>query len=158
MTVLFLCVSINHSATRHNISISDLHTRHQCHQPRIVAIKHRRLQIQISTIYSIYNIYISIIVSTKGSLAHSPYHCLSIYRYPQLRFCVNKSVNLLQSRAGVRQLDSSFYCSELFGVMLPSHGNVLLYHIINNHIQSVDDQSTAAHYTQYTHAHSNERW
>ena len=42
--------------------------RHQCHQPLIVAIKHGRLQIQISTIY---NIYISIIVSTKGiSLAH----------------------------------------------------------------------------------------
>ena len=42
--------------------------RHQCHQPLIVAIKHGWLQIQISTIY---NIYISIIVSTKGiSLAH----------------------------------------------------------------------------------------
>ena len=66
VTIMSPCVSINHSATRHNISISDLHTRHQCHQPRIVAIKHRRLQIQISTIY---NIYISIIVSTKGSLA-----------------------------------------------------------------------------------------
>ena len=66
VTIMSPCVSINHSATRHNISISDLHTRHQCHQPRIVDIKHRRLQIQISTIY---NIYISIIVSTKGSLA-----------------------------------------------------------------------------------------
>ena len=69
---------------------------------------------------------------------------------------MNKSVNLLQSRVGVRQLDSSFYCSELFGVMLPSHGNVSLYHVII--ISSQWMTKVQQHYTQYTHAHSNEKW